>query len=104
MILTFAIIVLRYTYSLGLTTYTRACAVVATPCYLYACTRLNRAEGILIFSLVVGVCYISGKLICLQEELQRLNDIVFDNAMMQGIDQQTIHRREIMRRIDRKAT
>ncbi|KAI4703884.1 hypothetical protein J4E81_000948 [Alternaria sp. BMP 2799] len=43
------------------------------------------AEGILIFSLVVGVCYISGKLVCLQEELQRLNDIVFDNAMMQDM-------------------
>ncbi|KAI4618937.1 hypothetical protein J4E83_005888 [Alternaria metachromatica] len=62
---------------------------------------LHRPEQILIFSLIAVVCYVFGKLICLQRELQRLNDIVLDNAMMQGIDQQSIHVREIMRRMQK---
>ena len=95
-ILAFAIV-----YDLPLTMWFLVWAVAATPFYLYRCTRWNRPEQILIFSLIAVVCYVFGKLICLQRELQRLNDIVLDNAMMQGIDQQSIHVREIMRRMQK---
>jgi len=88
-------------YDLPSTIWFLGWAVAATPFYLYRCTRWNRSEQILIFSLVAVVCYVFGKLICLQRELQRLNGIVFDNAMMQGIDQQSIHIRERMRRMQK---
>jgi hypothetical protein len=106
MILVFTVILIIFmvTYDLPLTVWFLGYAVAATPFYLCGCTRWNRAEGILIFSLVVGICYVAGKLVCLQMELRRLNDIVFDNAMMHGVDQQTIHVREIMRRIGKGAT
>ena len=98
---TIAIHVFVIVYDLPKTMSFLGWAVAATPLYLYRCTRWNRPEQILIFSLVAVVCYVFGKLICIQRELQRLNDIVFDNAMMQGIDQQSIHVREIMRRMQK---
>ena len=94
----------RMMYDLPYTLWSLGWAVMATPLYLYSCTRWNRIERITIFSLVAGVFYLYCKLIFLQEELQKLNDIVFDNAMMQSTDQQIIRTREVMRRIDEKTT
>ena len=101
---TIAFYVFVIVYDLPLTIQFLGWAVAATPLYLYRYTRWNRPEQVLIFSLIAVVCYVFGKLIYLQRELQRLNDIVLDNAMMQGIDQQSIHLREIMRHIRKEAT
>ncbi len=78
--------------------------VAATPLYLHGCTRWNRAEGFFIFLLVVGISYTAGTLIGLQREVKRLSDIVFDNVMMQGIDQETMHTQKIVRHIRKAAT
>ena len=90
-------------YDLPLATWFLGLTVAATPLYLYNCTRWNRAENILVFSLVAGFCYMAGKTIRLQEEIQRLNDIVLDNAMLLGIDKQTMRTREIVRHVQKAA-